>query len=1083
MGRERELTDLQGGLRDALGGRGRLFLIAGEPGIGKTRLADEFTADARERGCRILWGRCWEAGGAPVYWPWVQSIRGYVREAEPETLRSQLGSGAPQVAQMLPELRDVLPDIGPPSPLDPETARFQLFDATMGFLRSAAADRPLVFVLDDLHAADTPSILLLQFIARELPGTRLVIVGTYRDTELGRDRVLASALAELTREPATRSMFLTGLNQAEVGEFIEQSTGMSPGPNAAAAVHGESEGNPLFVAEVVRLLEAEGRLTGADASAWSANIPRGLGEIIGRRLGHLSEDCVRVLTLGSVFGREFRMAALQRISGMRPGSLLDALEEAATARVIAEMPGGPDAFRFSHQIIRDTLYEELPATRRVRLHQHAGETLENLYEQNPEPHLAELAHHFLKAAAVGGGEKSIDYANRAGDRAIKLLAYEEATRLFEAALGVAELGGGSDLETRCELLLSLGDALTRSGDTPRAKEAFMDAAAIAKREGMPEQLARTALGYGGRFVWEASREDPNLAVLLRDALDALPKDDSELRVRVMARLAGGPLRDEVDRGPRDVLSRDAVEMARRLGDSATLAYGLDGRYAAVWWPDNIDHRLEVATELIEASQRANDRERTLQGYHYRCFAYLELGDTAAALTDVDAQASLAEELKQPTWLTYVTTVRAAVATLLGDFREAERLIPEAHLLGVRAEASMADIYRAIGLFNLRREQGRLPEVEDLLTQTIRRFPTYFVLRCALAATYCESARWEEAQELFKSLAADRFVSLPLNDEWLYGVGVLADVAASLEDVPRAEVLYELLLPYANRAAVSPPDGCTGSISRNLGVLASLLQRWEDAERHFQVGVDVNKRMGARPWIARTQHEHASMLLRRGVQEDEVRAVQLLSEALHIYRELSLGKRAGEVAALLEELGAPPETGIRATKTFMFTDIASSTNLLETIGDEAWEELLRWHDRRLRSIFSRFRGQELDHAGDGFLAAFDDPERALQCAVAIQQALAEHRREHGFAPQVRIGVHSGEATVIDGKYAGKAVHEASRIAAQAESGQILASRGTAMRAPGVVATDPRHVRLKGLAAPVEIVEVAWQQTSRTRESHP
>jgi hypothetical protein len=456
----------------------------------------------------------------------------------------------------------------------------------------------------------------------------------------------------------------------------------------------------------------------------------------------------------------------------------------------------------------------------------------------------------------------------------------------------------NDVE-RCELRLALGDAQARAGAFPAAKDTFLSASDLARTSRTPEQLARAALGYGGRFVWEAARGDRHLVPLLRDALAALGKEDSLLRVKVMARLAGGPMRDEMEREPRDAMSRQAVEMARRLGDPATLAYALDGRYAAVWWPENLEDRLAIATELIQAAEEAGDKERALQGHHYRCLARLEQGDMPGVYADAGAKARLAEELRQPAQEWYVVGVRATLATFEGRFADAEALIPRAFALGQRAHGWMASVYNTLQWYALRREQARLSEVEERLQQTARDFPTYLVLRAVLAQLQMELGREDAAREIFETLAADDFAGVPRDDEWIICLCLLADVAESLGDAPRAEVLYGLLLPYAGRNALSNPDNCIGSVSRSLAILAALTRRWPEAARHFEDALAMNARTNARPWLARTQCDYARLLLTRDTPGDRERATDLLARGRWTCQELGMTALATRVSALLE----------------------------------------------------------------------------------------------------------------------------------------------------------------------------------------
>jgi DNA-binding SARP family transcriptional activator len=428
VGREAELNELRGGLDAAAGGRGRLVLVAGEPGAGKSRLAEELAREAGARGARILTGRCWEGGGAPAYWPWVQSLRAYVRESTPELLRAQLGPGAVELAQILPELRELLPGLPEPPSLDSDAARFRLLCATAEFLRSVCAARPTVLVLDDLHAADPPSLVLLRFLARELGSIHLLVLGAYRDVDPVPGQPLSETLVEVAREPGTRRLSLGGLSEAEVTRYLERTAPAIASPELGRELHEQTEGNPLFVAETVRLLALEGIEPDAGGRVRLA-VPRNVREVIARRLKHLSEDCNRTLLLAAVLGREFAPDALARLAAVSVDVLLDRLDEAIAAGVVSDVPGSPGRLRFSHVLIRDTLYDGLATARRIRLHRRAAEALEDLYgdlleghEETPERVLA-LAQHWSQA---GVPARAIDYYRRGGELALRVFANYEA---------------------------------------------------------------------------------------------------------------------------------------------------------------------------------------------------------------------------------------------------------------------------------------------------------------------------------------------------------------------------------------------------------------------------------------------------------------------------------------------------------------------------------------------------------------------------------------------------------------------------------------------------------------------------------
>ncbi len=513
VGRARAMETLRGGLEDALAGRGRLLLLVGEPGIGKTRTADELAATAAQRGARVLTGRCYEGDGAPAFWPWVQILRAAIADRERPVLATELGPGAADVAQLVPELCERISGLAAPAPLAPEQARFRLFDAIATFLERASRTQPLVLVIDDLHWADKPSLLLLQFVAREMRAAHVLIVGAYRDVELKRQHPLAEALGELQREPLCERITLRGLDADDVARFIAATAGREAPPAMVSAVHEMTEGNPLFVGEIVRLLAAEGGLERASqGTAWRISLPQGVREAIGRRLNGLGEECNRVLTLASVIGREFGLRVLERIADVPGERLLELLAEAVDARILTET-ASVGRYAFSHALVRETLYEELATPVRVRLHRRVGEVLQDAYGASPEPHLAELAHHFFQAAPGGDVERAVDYAARAAERSVRLLAYEEAAGHYERALQALDIGASADEERRCALLLRLGDARSRAGERTVARATFERAAEIARALGRADQLARAALGFGGRAEMGMPRDDKLLALL------------------------------------------------------------------------------------------------------------------------------------------------------------------------------------------------------------------------------------------------------------------------------------------------------------------------------------------------------------------------------------------------------------------------------------------------------------------------------------------------------------------------------------------------------------------------------------------
>jgi DNA-binding SARP family transcriptional activator len=842
VGRGPELAALTDALEQARSGHGRLVLVRGEPGIGKSRLAAELAAHARADGAVVLAGRCWEAGGAPAYWPWVQSLRAYVRGRRADELARAAGDGAADLAGLLPELRELVPNVGEPPADDGEGARFRLFEAVTSFLRRAAETTPLVLLLDDVHAADAPSLLLLQFVARELGGARLLVVATFRDVDPTLRDPLESTLVALAREPSTQTLVLTGLAEADVGRLLELTASRVPSASVVAAVHDETEGNPLFVTELGRLFAAEGRFD---------RVPETVRQVIGHRLRGLSPPCGEALAVAAVFGREFALAALRQTLGLADDELLELLDEPLAERLLTDVPGSHGRLRFSHALVRDVIYDGLPASRRVRLHRRAGEALEELYADDRDSHLSELAYHF-QLAGPGEAAKALDYARHAAARASRLLAHEEAARLYEVALEI-ERGGAAtvDERVRCELLLALGDAQARAGSTQAATHTFVQAADAARAAGLPELVARAALGYGGRFLWLRAAIDPQLLPLYRDALSRLPAGDSVLRAQLLSRLSTA-LRGEVGYVEQRVVARQAVEMARRLGDDATLAYVLDALCGGTGGPDLVQQTLADALEVISLARALGDKEREFGGHEHAQWVYWFLGDRDAIAAEQAAMHELAEELRQPAQRWMVSIFAAVGELAAGRLDAAERAIDDARTLGLQAIHWVADLVWAKQHIALRNLQGRHEDVEALTREMMARHPNYPQLRCTYIAILVQLGRAKEARALLDELAADGYAAVHFDEEWLVAMTLLAEAAVALEEQDRISELYERLAQYDHLVAVSPPEVAIGTVAHTLGLLAAELGRRSAAEAHFERALAVAERMEAPLWTAQTQ---------------------------------------------------------------------------------------------------------------------------------------------------------------------------------------------------------------------------------------
>jgi class 3 adenylate cyclase len=1064
----------------------------------------------------VLIGRCYEDDGAPSFWPWMQVIRAYAHEREPEVLASELGPGASDIAQLVSEVRSQLPGLPPPPTVEPDQARFRLFDSITTFLKHAARSQPVVVILDDLQWADKASLLLLKFMSRELVSSRLVVIATYRDVQLQRHNPLAETLAELGRERPYERIFLSGLSAQAVVEFLQamaQHELDEAGHTLAKVLHRDTEGNPFFIEEILRHLAETGRIFRRDGrwvtevgTVAELGVAEGVRELIGSRLSQLSPHCNQVLVTASVLGREFDLDVLGAVVELNEDELLDALDEAVGAGLLAEARrrGGQHGYSFSHNLVREALYDELSTLRRVRLHRRVGEAIETMHSANLEPHLPQLAYHFLEGSAAGDPAKAMEYSVRAGDRATAMLAFEEAVGHFEAALVALDRAPAGDLHRRCDLLLAIGDARWRAGELAAGRETLQEAAQLARTLEDPDRLGRAALCHGagvGGFGFIA-RANQDTIDLLEEALGALDEQDSALRARLMARLATELYYTEQDER-RTELSREAVEMAERLGDPAVRLVAMYSHQAAVLGPDApLAGRVADSRAIVELAMRLGDKEMAYRGGVFCRAAYLELGDIESARRADDECVRLAEELRMPLYLWLSAVHRAMWALHEGDFAGGEQHAQAALTSGQDAEPEAA--FAAFGgqAIACHWGQGRIAELVDATRAFAEEFPWIPAYRCALAFMYAELGRTEDAHVELKELAARGFEDFPRDGNYLMGLWLAAMAAARVGDAEVSGALYELLRPHAARGViVALGIAYAGSVNTALGALAASMSRWEDADTYLDAAEQNDHAAGLRGWSALATRERMWMLLRRDGAEDRQRALALANELLEESR--SLGMPAVVDASLAVKLELQGLTSIDVsmslyavasaveveqpdlashaapdgTVTILFSDIEGSTAMAERLGDERWLEALRAHNDVVRTHVREHGGVEVKSIGDGFMVAFGSARRGLRCAVAVQRALEEMgTAEAGDRVSVRIGLHTGEVIAEANDFFGKNVILASRIAAKAIGGEILVSsvsRAVVQGTDEFEFGEERPLELKGLAGTHVVHALAWR----------
>jgi hypothetical protein len=897
VGRDALLEELADHLDRAREGAGRLVVLAGEPGIGKTRTATELVASACGRGMKALVGRCHEDAGSPAYWPWRQVLRELVRGERGAELAAAVAPALRTVARIVPDV--AVPDPSAAADPDDAAARFRLFDDVTAVLAAASAMAPLLVVLDDVQWADEASLRLVQFVARDPRAARLLVLATCRDPLPDLEGERASALADVRREASV--VDLRGLDEAAVGSFLAGVAGRRLENDVVAALHRRTAGNPLFMTEIVRLLGTEGRLDALRAGdVVSARLPSGVRHVILRRLAALAASTRDLLVHAAAVGNEFEAALVERVLAAdvpgSPTSFRASLAEAVSARLIDPVdPPEATRLRFTHALAREALYAEIPEDERTSLHARIATALEALPGADAS-RCEELAFHYARAAAP---EPAIAWAARAGEGAMAAWAYDDAAAHFRRALAILDgTAAGGVGERRCDLTLALGAALARAGRSHEARGVLKRAADDARTLGSPERLAAAALSYPldhTASVMSAELFDPELAKLLEDALAALGPGDDPRRARLTARLASAP--------GRGALASEAVAIARRAGDPAALGFCLS-RLHWVMRDAHPAERAVVTDEVVRLAEQVGNRDLEFEGRTARLRDLLELGERTAIDLAAARHLQLADALRQPSCRWTAILCRALQAFLDGDFPASERWAGEALAVGQSAEPDNALQAFAGQLGTIRREQARLAEVEPQLTAIAAAQPDVLMWRAALAFVHSELGHHAEARALLDGLRRHGFERMPHDNFWLSAMAQLADAIVTVADAESAAALYPLLAPYADRHLIAAGAISFGAASRFLGMLATLLERWDEARAQLEHALASNRGLRAIPWIAHTQVALAHHLL-HAPSRDAGRAATLLAEAEATARAHDMTCLLTRIAALREPAEAAP----------------------------------------------------------------------------------------------------------------------------------------------------------------------------------
>jgi DNA-binding CsgD family transcriptional regulator len=920
VGREAELQHLKAVFENAASGQGALIMLVGEPGIGKTALCEQLARFVAARGGVSLVGHCYPEVSASVpYQPFVEAFESFARQRDTDTLRRELGSEAREVARVVPAIRSLL-QVELASLENPEDDRLRLLSGVLEFLRNIGTAHPLLLVLEDLHDADRGTLDLLLYLARHLAGTPMLVLGTYRDVEVDRAHPLAAALAELRRMSQFERMHLGELSLDDVQRLLATSSQQAVPLPLAELVHHRSGGNALFVHELLRFLFTEGlverrsgvlRRVGDETLA--GQMPEGLRDVVGKRLSRLTPAANQVLSVASVIGREFSLEVLRRVHARPDDELESALEEAVGAAMVEERSAraATITYRFTHAFFQQTLYDEILAPRRLRLHQQVARALEGVHARRLEEHAAELAEQYAFSSDASDLAKAVSYGELAARRATEVFAYGEAARQLERALAVQDLVDTDDQAKRCDLLLALGEALFPDGEIERViAQVAPDALKLAEALG-DRDLAFRACRLVLDCLWAqgagSTAGQPEYLTWAESAREYASPGSVE---RVHADLAlAFALANQGRREEARALRLGALALARQLDDPEALfrcAFALVTTNSA---PQHWDERERLAEECVRWP-RQGVSSQTLAWLLWSCgYVQLAQGERARAEELWRQMGELAERTRIMSVSLYVARRDAILALIDGHLEDAlaltRRFVERADEAGapVRGRQLGVQMLLAPALY-LGRPEIYLSAFEEYarLVPTILRAPNFVVLTAARAICLAQLGHMDQARTLVGPLLEDVERKGAEDGTGIQVLAILLQAAVVVDQREAARTLTDRLACVAH---VAVDHQLYTSVGRQLGDAAKLVGDRASARAYYAQALEVAGKIRFRPELALIHLRLAGLLLEEG---DDSAAHEHLDLAIPELRDMRMQpalERTLGFAQLVEQRSPAP----------------------------------------------------------------------------------------------------------------------------------------------------------------------------------
>ena len=884
VGRNAEMQTMTDAIKRVAGGEGReVLLISGEAGLGKTTLVAEAARTAFDNGACVLFGHCEEDLATP-YQLFAEALGHYVTHAPEEQLLAHVEAHGSELSRLVPALASRIRELPPSKATDSDTERFLLFAAVVGLLGTMAKEQPVVLVLDDLQWADKGSLLLLRHLAAAEQAMRVLVLGTYRDSELSQTHPLTDTLAALHCLRGVSRIELAGLDNSGVVALLEAAAGQSldaAGVGLAHAVYRETDGNPFFVSELLRHLSETGAIYQDTTGRWVAEstleqlaLPDSVRVVIGARVGRLGKDAGRVLSVASVIGRDFDLDLLARATKASEDDLLDILDAAASAALVREV-ADTGRYSFAHALIQQTLYEDLGHNRRARSHRQVAEALEDLCGDRPGERVGELARHWTCATQPLDLAKAIGYSKQAGDAALGALAPGDALRYYAQALDLYPQVADPDPVLGIDLAIGLGTAQRQTGDAA-SRETLLTAARQAADLGDTNRLVAAALANDRGYTSNNNATDTDKVEVLEMAVDRLPFDHPD-RALVLATLCS-----ELSYGStlerRKALADEALVIAESSGDDATIARVVNQVLFPLLVPSMFEQQLTWTADALARAERVGDPVLLFLMAHSRATAVFLAGDIDEMDRCIEIMCALAEKLDQPI-LSWTNTFNLAKrAQIAGDTELAEQLATKALQIGTDCGQPDAALFFGGQLMVVSAQRGTMGELIPLIEQMMdEAVATPGVFTAALALAHAEADHAEDVRRLLEEFAAADF-DLPGDQAWITGMHCYAEAAIHCGDPKYAEPIFDRLAPWAEQSVASGSVTASGLVSQSLGGLATVLRRYDEADAYFAKSAAMSARMNAKFFVAMTDLLWGSMLAERKAEGDTEKARDLLTKA-------------------------------------------------------------------------------------------------------------------------------------------------------------------------------------------------------------